>query len=70
MEKVRPYPKEILKLMTFPGFMMEFYAQLKNTDTDAEAYEAAETTYIKYFGKRKYSNYKAFRVVRARNKKL
>ena len=70
MQNVKPYPKEILRLLTFSGFLAEFYQQLKCTDTDCDAYEATETKHQLYFGKRKYSNYKAFRVVRARNKRV
>lgn len=66
-EKVKPYPQDLQKLLTFNGFLALFYSRLNDFKTDQEVYESVEETHERYFGKRKYSSYQTFKVMRAKN---
>lgn len=53
--------------------MKLFYENLQNSITrlpNNEAYEATENEFIKSEGKRRFSNYRVFRVYKCRNKNL
>lgn len=65
MEK---YPKNILKLQTFQGFLEHYQKTLRFTRTYKQAYEETEDEHIKYFGKRKYSDYRSFKVMLSKKK--
>lgn len=55
--------------MDFKDFMTLFYENLSKADGSAPmfaAYEATETIVVEHEGKRKYANYKVFRVVKHR----
>ena len=58
------YPNEILSLNDFNGFFNRYQKYYKNPkNTQAKSYEMAENDHIKFFGRRKYSNYESFRGV-------
>tara|TARA_R100000656_G_scaffold81756_1_gene59804 strand:+ start:3251 stop:3463 length:213 start_codon:yes stop_codon:yes gene_type:complete len=61
-------PIEVLTLLSPDGFEKKFHFYCSETKTYAEAYEKTEQEYEAAFGKRKYSGYDSFRVVK--NKRL
>lgn len=65
--KVHPYPKELQNMTTFIGFREQFYTELRKDLTNNQAYEQTELIHIKYFGRRKYKNFRTFNELRARH---
>lgn len=64
---IAPYPKKLQNLITFAGFREQFYIELRKTTSNNDAYEATEAIHLKYFGRRKYKNWKTFNELRARH---
>ena len=67
IENIKPYPVELRDMTTFIGFRTQFYVELRKDVTNKVAYEATELIYIKYFGRRKYANWRTFNELRSRN---
>lgn len=65
-QEIQPYPNEVMALGTFKGFVAIYFKHLKNTKTNAEAYEYVEMLHKKFYGKRKYANFESFRIVKNR----
>lgn len=59
----------MLQLFTTEGFIDAFWQMANQYDTQEAAYEALETEYRTIFGRRKYSYFNSFRVVRDRKVK-
>tara|TARA_R110000850_G_scaffold2256_2_gene11138 strand:+ start:702 stop:917 length:216 start_codon:yes stop_codon:yes gene_type:complete len=62
-----PYPKELQELGLFKGFREQFYKELRDSKTNTEAYDKTELIHKKYYGRNKYSSFKSFNELRARN---
>ncbi len=58
--------KDIIKLINPREFVQAWFNMLPNYPTYVAAYEALEEIYSGYFGRRKYSEYKSFEVIRRR----
>ena len=60
--------KESMDLLTVGGFIRHFYTIIRdNPDmTHYQAYELAEDEFQKHFGKRKYSCFESFRIMKNR----
>mgnify|MGYP006284472017 CR=1 FL=1 len=61
MEEVKPYPDYIQSLNTFAGFFVKFNSFKDHGDRALHAYEKVEQLHLKYFGRRRYSDYNSFR---------
>lgn len=59
-------PELTRQLSTADGFTNRWYALLRIYRTHAEAYEAVENEYSEIFGRRRYSCFDSFRIVRNR----
>ena len=57
---------QIRKLIDPREFIAAWFAELPKHPTYEAAYEAIEVEFIAYFGKRKYSDYNSFRIVKNR----
>lgn len=60
---------EIRKLVNPKDFVNAWFRMLPAHKTYEEAYEALEDLYTGYFGRRRYSDYRSFRVVKDRIKR-
>ena len=56
----------MIKIYSADGFIREFWQRAKDYKYLKQAYESLEKEHIELFGKRKYSDYNSFRVVRDR----
>jgi len=62
--------KDIRGLLYLDNFINAWFLELPNHSTYEEAYESIEAIYTNYFGKRRYSGYKSFEVMKNRHTKL
>ena len=58
--------KEVIKLINPREFVAQWFRMLPDYPTYSAAYEALEDRYEAVFGRRKYSSYDSFRVVKDR----
>jgi hypothetical protein len=60
---------EIRKLINPKEFVNAWFRMLPHHKTYEDAYEALEVHFEGYFGRRKYSDYRSFRVIKDRMKR-
>jgi orotate phosphoribosyltransferase len=58
--------QKIKRFSTTSGFIAEYFANLKVTTTQVDAYERTEKEFLKIFGRRKYKNFDSFRQIKNR----
>ena len=58
--------KEIIQLINSKAFVEAWFRMLPQYSTYVAAYEALEDIYEGYFGRRRYSSWKSFEVVKNR----
>ena len=58
-----------LKLLDIQEFDKAFYSAMSSHNTHEEAYESVEKRYVSIVGKRRYSSFQSYRVVRNRRLK-
>jgi hypothetical protein len=66
LDKVQPYPNEIIKLTTNVGFIAEFYEQCQNFENPIDAFDHVNELHFRFFKSYKYSDYHTFKNVRNR----
>jgi hypothetical protein len=59
--------QKIKRFSTTSGFIAEYFANLKVTKTQMDAYEMTEKEFLRIFGRRKYKNFDSFRQLKNRN---
>ena len=59
-------PKAVRDMITPAGFLSAYFKNLDTAYDNREAYETTEREYIKYFGRRRYSNFESFRICKNR----
>ena len=65
----RPDKRTLTRQLSTPdGFTARYYSLLAHCDSNAAAYEAVENEHKWLFGRRRYSSFDSFRVVK--NRKL
>lgn len=64
---IQPYPHELLRLLKPGGFDDTFWSMWGTGAfrTHEACYEVLETTYAKYFGERKYTDFGSFKAARS-----
>ncbi len=62
--------QDIRGLIYLNNFINAWFIALPNYKTYEEAYESIEDVYVEYFGKRRYSSYKSFEVMKNRHTKV
>lgn len=70
MNEEAKIPERIAKLIDFDGFNGEVESRWGVHLTLEEAYESVERTFEHHYGRRKYSDYDTYRIMRNKKKSL